>query len=346
MHFSACHPTHTVTCTLVRVTLQISMFRFIQSLAALCLCLTQTGILHAQQKATDAGNIPRRIDASVLDAGTQKAATVKLKVKLPPLVVLVSIDGLRYDALGSNTPTINALAREGTFAKGMMTIKNSSTLPSHASMFTGVPPEEHGIDFNAYRPERGIIRVHSIFQWAHQAGMPSAMFVAKNKFKHVVEPEAPENFVIAGTVCQRINERAMAYLYHTSQGLVFVHYGDTDRAGHLYSWMSMPYLSAVRQADTCLNSLVNYLKVRFAHTPLLLIVTSDHGGAGRRHGADSESNRHIPWVAWGSLAQRGVKIERPLITYDTASTILSALGLKQPDYMKGKAISEALKLAQ
>lgn len=71
-----------------------------------------------------------------------------------PSVVLITIDTLRRDALGvySNdvrwTPTIDSLAAAGTVwdeARTTFTI----TQPSHASMLTGLYPQEHGVCTNS-----------------------------------------------------------------------------------------------------------------------------------------------------------------------------------------------------
>ena len=66
-----------------------------------------------------------------------------------PSIILLSIDTLRADHLGcygygrDTSPTIDRLAREGVlFRKAIAT--SSWTLPSHASMFTGLYPTRHG----------------------------------------------------------------------------------------------------------------------------------------------------------------------------------------------------------
>src|SRR5262249_56334607 len=74
-------------------------------------------------------------------------------------VLLVTIDTLRADALGSYggraaTPALDRLAREGVrfdFAHAHAVL----TLPSHASILTGLYPYQHGIrDNSGYRLPR------------------------------------------------------------------------------------------------------------------------------------------------------------------------------------------------
>ncbi len=66
-----------------------------------------------------------------------------------PHVILISIDTLRQDHLGlygyslDTSPTLDALADESLVFENCFT-PAPYTLPSHASMFTGLYPEEHG----------------------------------------------------------------------------------------------------------------------------------------------------------------------------------------------------------
>ena len=70
-----------------------------------------------------------------------------------PPVILISIDTLRSDRLpayghdGVDTPAIDRLAAEGVLFERAFTHVNV-TLPSHASLFTGLLPPEHGVRDN------------------------------------------------------------------------------------------------------------------------------------------------------------------------------------------------------
>src|SRR5262249_30995422 len=70
-----------------------------------------------------------------------------------PPIVLVTIDTLRADRLGSYgatrglTPALDAFAREATrFSAAVSQVP--LTLPSHATMLTGLYPAHHGIRTN------------------------------------------------------------------------------------------------------------------------------------------------------------------------------------------------------
>ena len=68
------------------------------------------------------------------------------------------------------------------------TVGDSSTLPSHSSMLSGVEVEVHGMEFDDFRPHREFIRVPTVLYRAHDAGLATAMFVAKTKLRHIAIP--------------------------------------------------------------------------------------------------------------------------------------------------------------
>ena len=63
------------------------------------------------------------------------------------------MDGLRPDAIfHAPAPNLQALACQGAYSWRARTIHPSITLPSHASMVSGFPPEQHGIFHNDLQP--------------------------------------------------------------------------------------------------------------------------------------------------------------------------------------------------
>jgi len=95
-------------------------------------------------------------------------------------VLLVTIDTLRADALGSyggpaSTPVLDRLAAEGVrfdFAHAHAVL----TLPSHASILTGEYPVQHGVRENSgYRLPRDARTIATMLK---RAGYATAAFVA------------------------------------------------------------------------------------------------------------------------------------------------------------------------
>ncbi|MGD8861053.1 MAG: alkaline phosphatase [Myxococcales bacterium] len=258
------------------------------------------------------------------------------------LVVLVSVDGLRPDVIFPHARNIERMRQQGTFATNARTISKATTLPSHASMVSGVDHPRHGLSFNSYRPERGHIRYPTIFSVAQEAGLTTALFVGKRKLAHLLDPEHETHFEVGGAFCDRVSRLAVPYLRTAEPGVVFVHFSDPDGAGHLYGWMSHKYERAVRRADRCVGELLEALQERGDLERTLVLVTSDHGGHDHRHGSRHWEDRHIPWILWGGAAEDAVKVRRRVYNTDTAATILRALGLQMPEDIEGAPVFEGL----
>ena len=78
------------------------------------------------------------------------------------LVVLVSLDGFRPDVIAPDMHALHKLYLQGASPHIARTIDKSATLPSHASMVSGVDPSQHGLDFNSYRPDHANIELPHI----------------------------------------------------------------------------------------------------------------------------------------------------------------------------------------
>ncbi len=69
----------------------------------------------------------------------------------PPLLVMISIDGLRpdyitaADAHGAKVPNLRRFLKEGAYAEGVTGVVPTVTYPSHTTLVTGVWPAKHGI---------------------------------------------------------------------------------------------------------------------------------------------------------------------------------------------------------
>ena len=72
----------------------------------------------------------------------------------PPLLVMISVDGMRpdyiteADAHGAKVPNLRRFLKEGAYAEGVVGIVPTVTYPSHTTLVTGVWPAKHGIFAN------------------------------------------------------------------------------------------------------------------------------------------------------------------------------------------------------
>jgi arylsulfatase A-like enzyme len=255
----------------------------------------------------------------------------------PRRVVIISEDGLRPDVFSTElTPRHVALMQEGATARSAVTIPESDTLPSHASMLSGVGVAEHGLYWNSSQPERGYIHVPTIFSAAHAQHLTTAMFVGKPKLHHIATPGTVDHFERPGYLCGSVAKRAAEYFTASAPDLMFVHFSDPDEYGHSHGWMSPEYLRAVKDSDRCLATLLAAIDAGGGAATTLVIVTADHGGHGKHHSDGRVPvDRQIPWIVRGPGVAPGVWLDAPVQTYDTAATTLAALHLPALPHMKG-----------
>jgi len=278
-------------------------------------------------------------------------------------VFIISIDGGKPATIGrSDMPVLQKLAAEGACTWTAQTIYPSITLPSHTSMLTGVAPEKHHILWNTWKPKAGVVQVPTIFAEAKQQGLSTAMFVGKEKFRHLLQPgtvdefdfdNAQANEVLTSVVgqptptksdtvpAQVVARHAASYIVRQKPALCFIHFTDTDDAGHRYGWDSPQQLRAFADVDLALGEVLKAIERAGIARDSVLIVTADHGGHAKTHGSRIPDDMNIPWIVWGKNVKQNYAIREPVVTYDTAATVLWLLDIRRPPSYDGKPISSA-----
>jgi arylsulfatase A-like enzyme len=270
-------------------------------------------------------------------------------------VVIVSVDGLRPDAIARFRPGVmQELMRGGRWSLDARTILPSKTLPSHTSMLTGVPPDRHGITWNDDAVVgRGLVPVPTVFAVARRHGLHTAAFFGKAKFRHLMVPgtldyaQAPTGWWGRWSA-RRTAHDVRAYLERTARAgaaphLLFVHLGEPDYAGHAVGWMSWLYGRAVRTADEALAVVLAAADAAYGRGGYTLILTADHGGHRRTHGSADSLDVTIPWVAWGNGVATGPALGSGIRTMDTGATALWLLGVPVPPAWVGRPVAAAFR---
>jgi predicted AlkP superfamily pyrophosphatase or phosphodiesterase len=257
-------------------------------------------------------------------------------------VLIVSLDGGKPAVMKvSPMPVVMDMAKAGAATWNAQTIFPSITLPSHTSMLTGVGPAKHKIDWNSWQPEKGLVGVPTAFVFAKKAGLGTAMFVGKDKFKHLELPESLDKFDLPSNKALEIAPVAGKYLAENKPALSFVHFPDSDSMGHRHGWGSNEQIQAFADEDAAMKVLLDSLKTASILEDTVVIVTADHGGHDNTHGSDSPEDMTIPWIALGKGVKAGFEITEAVTTYDTAATALWLLGLEIPADWDGKPVRSA-----
>ena len=266
-------------------------------------------------------------------------------------VVLIMVDGLRPDALKqAKVPTLDGLIKRGASTMKAQTVEPSLTLPAFASMMSGLPVDQHGVDWNEYDPPRGFIKSPTLFEIASFNGSKwGAVFLNKEKLLHVIKQDRRLLLNVCSTNdpgcnAKKITGDVIASYKTATEGkpaLFVVHLADADTAGHDQGWMSKPYLKAVEEVDRAIGTLLKGFKDLGLYDRTTFIVTADHGGHAKTHGTSMSEDMNIPWIAAGPGIKAGYEIKQPVSLIDTAATVMRAFGIT--DYYvewKSRSIEE------
>jgi arylsulfatase A-like enzyme/Flp pilus assembly protein TadD len=284
-----------------------------------------------------------------------------------PSILFVTLDTTRADRLGFDsgeysTPALDALAARGlVFDQAYATVP--MTLPSHASMFTGVYPSEHGIHENGrYLPEdRALLademRERGYSSAAFVSGYPlSREFGVARGFDHFDDDfgdDAVERDAAATT------DRALEYLQRAGSEpqLVWVHYFDPHEPyapppPFAEAWPDDPYQGEIAFMDRELGRLVEGFGAQVGGGVWKIAVIGDHGEGLGDHGEMLHGKllyqgvMRVPLVVAGSGIEPG-RVDRPVSSRQAFDTILGwADGEDAPGWMSEGSepvLAEALK---
>ena len=288
-------------------------------------------------------------------------------------VLLVTIDTLRADALGSYggaaaTPNLDRLAAAGArfeFAHAHAVV----TLPSHASILTGTYPFEHGIHDNAgYRlPDdsstlAAMLRAEGFATGAFVAAFPlDSQFGLDNGFEtyddRFGQAEGPSDFTIAERPAETVVAAARTWIEsQRGRWFAWVHLFDPHAvyrppAPFDARYAASPYHGEVAYTDYALGPLLE--TAGGGGRPTLVVVTADHGEALGEHGELThglfayEATLRVPLIlaqlggAARDAAARGVVSADPARHVDIAPSILDALTLPAPSTLPGRSLLAA-----
>jgi len=285
-----------------------------------------------------------------------------------PNILLVTIDTLRADRIGVGVaPAIDRLAATGlrfTAARTAVPL----TLPSHATIHTGLLPPQHGVRENGAGALGDSHR--TVARFLKDAGYRTAAFVGAfvldRRFglaqgfdvydDHIPrDPSATERLeaersaavVIDAAIAWFSQQSAINQQSATSnqQFFVWIHLYDPHAPytppPEFAARAKTPYDGEIAYADAQLARLLDALRARGDLDRTLVIVAGDHGeGLGdhgeRTHGMllyDSTLRVPLVIVARGDQPQT---IDAPVSLAEIAPTILRAAGVAPPAEMTGR----------
>ena len=287
-------------------------------------------------------------------------------------VLLVTIDTLRADALGSYggraaTPHLDRLAAGGarfSFAHAHAVV----TLPSHTSILTGQLPYEHGMrDNSGYRVKDGTrtlatrLKALGFATGAFVGGFPLTKRFGLTPGFDVYDDQVPElkgdvSFSMPERTADEVTRSAIDWIgRQTTKFFSWVHVFDPHSpykppADLASQYASQPYDGEVAAVDRALGPLFDRLAT--LSRPTLVIITSDHGESLGDHGELThgmfayEATLRVPLIVAtvhaGGSAARGVIIDAPARHVDIAPTVLDAVGAPIEASLAGSSLREVI----
>jgi alkaline phosphatase D len=214
-------------------------------------------------------------------------------------VVLVSIDGFRYDyAKLYGAPHLDAMAKEGATAPdGMLPAYPSVTFPNHYTLVTGLYPEHHGIvAMSFYDPARkehyafndaktvtdgSWYRGVPLWSLAEKQGMRAACFFWPGSEAEIAGKRPSYYLKYDDSVAddERVDQ-VVEWLKLPAEKrphFITLYFGEVDHAGREYGPDAAETRAAVRHVDSEIGAL--HSKLQKLHLPIDLVVVSDHGMA-------------------------------------------------------------------
>jgi choline-sulfatase len=290
--------------------------------------------------------------ASVLLVAGCSKVPATTSPRLPPSVLLITVDTLRADRLGAygdraaRTPHIDSLARTGVLFESAFS-SSPITLPSHTTILTGLIPPRHGVRGNgSFRLGSG---PRTLAEALRGRGLHTAAFVGAFPLDHrfglargfehyddALERAPGLHFEFPERRADKVVEAARSWLSATS--------------GPMFAWVHLydphapydpppafrgedPYRGEIAFVDAALEPLLAAWDARPG--PSLVVLTSDHGEAFGEHGEESHSlfvydtTLRVPLILRGTGVPAGVRVVGATGLVDVAATIADVAGLTE-----------------
>lgn len=268
-------------------------------------------------------------------------------------IILIGCDGFgAYAIPDANMPNLKKLMNTGSWSLKARTVLPSSSAVNWASMLMGAGPTEHGYtEWGSAVPEiPSVVKspyglFPGIFTLIKQQKpkAKTAVIYSWQGIGPLIEKDAI-SFVVAGPDGDNDNfcaDTATALIVKEKPLLTFIHFSEPDNTGHKIGHRTPAYYAELEDLDKRIGKIVDAVKKAGIANETVIILSADHGGAGKGHGGKSLDEVQIPWIANGTGVVKGHEIKDVIITYDTASTIAWLLGLKEPQSWRGKPVTEA-----
>ena len=299
------------------------------------------------------------VAALVAVRGWRRAPAARVR----PSVLLVTIDTLRADRVGayggdaSLTPNIDAFARQGaTFEEALASVP--LTLPSHATIMSGLEPLHHGVHDNGtyvFPPDRETLAT-ILKGRGYATGAFVGAYVLDRRFGLARGFDAYDDAIERRTEgvsmleserrCERVAAAAGEWVAAQAEPFfAWAHFYDPHAPydpppPYPERMAGRPYDGEVAYADDCAGRLIDDAR-RKAGERLIVVVLADHGESLGAHGESThgfflyQPTLRIPMVVAGPGVPAGARLPGLARTADVLPTLLHLLDVPAPEGLDG-----------
>lgn len=266
------------------------------------------------------------------------------------LVILIGFDGWSSHSLAkAEMPTVSQMMKQGCWTFKKRSVLPSSSSANWASMFMGASPEIHGYtQWNSKTPEipSAVTGEHMMF--------PTVSYLLRSQREHAeiglfctweILPYVADTLAINKVVVKKlkdgyssITKSVCDYIVEKKPTFCTIVYGFSDYYGHTYGFDSDDYYKSLNKLDKCVGDIVKATKDAGIYENTIFIVTSDHGGNGKKHGGKNLNEMESPFVIFGNNIKEGHEITGLMMQYDVAATIAYIFGLETPQAWIGRPV--------
>lgn len=283
-------------------------------------------------------------------------------------VVLISIDTLRSDRLpfygyaGVKTPALSALRDDSILFESAWS-HAPLTLPSHATVFTGLLPAQNGLHDNlGYSLNPSVPTIAELLGKAGYAtgGAVTSIVLSGTTgigrgFGLWDDDVVPTRAFQALSRVQRSGDEAEASMERwiekqSGPFLAFLHlyepHAPYEPKEPFRSLYASPYDGEIATVDAITGKFLDFLKAKGLYDRSLIVLMSDHGEGLGDHGETFhgflvyDTTIHAALIVRPPGGVRGGRVvDRTVSHVDLLPTILDLVGLKAPENVHGRSLA-------
>ncbi|CAG8628017.1 3518_t:CDS:2 [Cetraspora pellucida] len=288
-------------------------------------------------------------------------------------VIIFALDGVGRFFNEVPTPTIDEFFSSGASSLTAKAVIPTDSAQNWGSVLHGVLPEKHGLkngDVEAGVPFNENSKYPSIYKLlsnnskdiklaSYAAWEPINTGIIELSVKaDLYAPLTHENFFLRWWLRFKHNclkdsvydnivvSRLVEYIHNPENkdvNLLFIHLTDVDEHGHGYGFGSQPYLDQIKIMDSQIATILKAIDEVGWNDDSLVIMTTDHGGIGKKHGGSSDQEVNVFLAIRGVGIKPNSKIESDVTNMDCAALALYALGKDIPEWFDAKLPTEFLR---